>query len=194
MDDVAYIRVSTPQQGKSGLGLAAQKEIVQRFLGNTQPIAEFIEVESGKRDKKRPQLRAAIELCKKKKARLIIAKLDRLARNVAFIATLIESGVNFVCCDNPHANKAMLQMLAVFAEYEHEMISQRNRDMFAAIKKELVEKGYRISHSGRMYTALGSSTLSEARAKAAAYKNANRPSPHTLALMAQLRVAGYRRW
>ena len=114
---VSYFRVSTLQQGESGLGLAAQKDIVLRFLGNTPPIAEFTEVESGKRHKNRPQLLAAMELCKKKKATLVIAKLDRLSRNVAFISALIESGVPFVCCDNPHANKAMLQMMAVFAEY-----------------------------------------------------------------------------
>ena len=117
MEVVIYMRVSTLQQGRSGLGLAAQKEIVQRFLGNKVPIAEFVEVETGKHHKNRPQLQAALELCRKQKARLVIAKLDRLARNVAFISALMESEVDFVCCDNPHANRLMLHIMAAFAEH-----------------------------------------------------------------------------
>jgi DNA invertase Pin-like site-specific DNA recombinase len=93
-----------------------------RFLGNTLQIAEFVEVESGKRHKNRPELLEAPALCRKKKARLVIANLDRLSRNVAFIATMLESDVPFVCCDYLHANKAILQMMAVFAEMESEQI------------------------------------------------------------------------
>ena len=85
---VSYVRVSTAQQGESGLGLAAQKDVVLRFIGNEPLLAEFTEVASGKRHKNRPQLLAALELCKKKKAKLVIAKLDRLSRNVAFISSL----------------------------------------------------------------------------------------------------------
>jgi hypothetical protein len=85
MEHVGYFSVSTLQQGASGLGLAAQKELVMRFIGNRALLAEFTEVESGKRHRNRPQLLAALELCKEKKAKLVIAKLDRLSRNVAFI-------------------------------------------------------------------------------------------------------------
>src|SRR4051812_3737356 len=137
---VAYFRVSTTEQGVSGLGLDAQKDIVLRFLGNTPLLAEFTEVESGKRHKNRPQLIAALDLCKKKKATLVIAKLDRLSRNVAFISKLLESGVQFVCCDNPHANKVMLQMLAVLAEFDRDQISERTRATHRRIKDGVVPK------------------------------------------------------
>src|SRR4051812_31469790 len=116
---VAYYRVSTQEQGRSGLGIEAQRGNVGRFLngGDWTLDAEFTEIESGKRND-RPKLAEALRLCKKLKATLVIAKLDRLARNVAFIANLIEAGVDFVAVDNPHANKAMVQMMAVFAELE----------------------------------------------------------------------------
>jgi DNA invertase Pin-like site-specific DNA recombinase len=194
MDVIAYFRVSTQQQGHSGLGLAAQKEIVMRFLGNSSILQEFIEVESGKNHKNRPELMKALELCKRKKATLVIAKLDRLSRNVAFIATLIESGVAFVCCDNPHANKAMLQMMAVFAELEREQISERIKAALARVKAELALTGHRTSHSGRIYTALGNPDIATVRAKAVANRNANRPSPHTLTLIYDMRQAGHSLW
>src|SRR5262249_3204497 len=106
---VAYYRVSTDRQGRSGLGLDAQRDAVQRHLGSHAGnlTAEFCEVESGKRSD-RPQLAAAMAAAKKAKATLIIAKLDRLARNVHFISGLMESGVDFVAADNPHANKLMV--------------------------------------------------------------------------------------
>jgi DNA invertase Pin-like site-specific DNA recombinase len=151
MEAIAYYRVSTSQQGESGLGLAAQKEIVMRFLGNTPLLAEFTEVESGKRHKNRPQLMAAIELCKKRKAKLVIAKLDRLSRNVVFISSLMESGIDFVCCDNPHANKFLLHMLAAFAEHEREQISERVKAALGRVKADLMENGARVSQSGRVY-------------------------------------------
>jgi DNA invertase Pin-like site-specific DNA recombinase len=99
---VAYYRVSTDKQGKSGLGLEAQRQAVENYLngGSWKLIAEFTEVESGK-NSARPRLRAAQAACKKHKARLVIAKLDRLSRNVAFIANLLEAGTDFVAVDNP---------------------------------------------------------------------------------------------
>src|SRR5438552_16543929 len=102
---VAYFRVSTDRQGKSGLGLEAQREAVLNYLngGNWQLVGEFTEVESGK-DSDRPQLAAALAACRKHKAKLVIAKLDRLSRNLAFIATLMESGTEFIAGDNPHAH------------------------------------------------------------------------------------------
>ena len=132
---IAYYRVSTQQQGSSGLGLEAQREAVSRYLdgGHWELAAEYQEIESGKRND-RPELKKALEHCKKIGATLIIAKLDRLARNVAFIATLMESKAAFVACDNPHANKLMLHMLAAFAEHERDMISARTKAALAAAK------------------------------------------------------------
>ena len=133
---IAYYRVSTTSQGESGLGLEAQQMAVKGFLATkpgSQLIEEFTEVESGKK-KNRPELTKAIQLCKRQKATLIIAKLDRLARNVHFISGLMESRVEFVACDNPHANRLMVHMLAAFAEHEREMISQRTKEGLRAAK------------------------------------------------------------
>ena len=132
---IAYFRVSTDRQGKSGLGLEAQRESVNRYLESVgwNLIGEYVEVESGKR-KNRPQLAAALQACKKEKATLLIAKLDRLARNVHFISGLMESRVDFVAADNPHANKLMIHLLAAFAEHEREQISQRTKEALAAAK------------------------------------------------------------
>ena len=142
---IAYFRVSTDQQGRSGLGLDAQREAVLRHVGSNRGelIGEFCEIESGKRND-RPQLSAAIAATKKAKATLIIAKLDRLARNVYFVSGLIESGVDFVAADNPHANKLMVHMLAAFAEHEREQISQRTKDALAAAKA----RGIRLGRNG----------------------------------------------
>lgn len=132
---VAYYRVSTDRQGRSGLGLEAQQKAVRDYLnGGAWEIAgEFIEVESGKRSD-RPQLAKALETCRRHKARLVIAKLDRLSRNLAFIATLMESGVEFVAVDNPHATKLTIHILAAVAEHEREMISERTKAALAAAK------------------------------------------------------------
>ena len=123
---VAYYRVSTDKQGIRGLGMEAQRESVERFAkaNGLQVIAEYSEVESGKNNE-RPQLWEAIEYCRKVKAVLIIAKLDRLSRSVAFISRLMESKVNFKCVDMPEANSLMLHMMAAFAQYEREQISAR---------------------------------------------------------------------
>jgi DNA invertase Pin-like site-specific DNA recombinase len=132
---IAYFRVSTDKQGKSGLGLEAQREAVLSFLngGKWTLVAEFVEVESGKRND-RPQLTAALAACKKQKAKLVIAKLDRLSRNLAFIAALMDSGVEFVAVDNPHANKLTVHILAAVAQHERELIAQRTRDALQAAK------------------------------------------------------------
>jgi DNA invertase Pin-like site-specific DNA recombinase len=136
---IAYYRVSTERQGASGLGLDAQKEAVVSYLrgvnaGNGQPIAEYTEVESGKRSKNRPQLLAAIEHSKRVKATLVIAKLDRLARNVHFISGLMESKVPFVAADNPNANKLTVHVMAAMAEYEAQAISDRTKAALTAAK------------------------------------------------------------
>ena len=138
---VAYYRVSTERQGRSGLGLDAQQAAVAGFInGDAVLNASFIEVESGKRSD-RPELARAFEACRRHKAKLVIAKLDRLSRNLAFIATLMESGVEFVAVDNPHANKLTVHILAAVAQHEREMISQRTKDALAAAKRRGVRLG-----------------------------------------------------
>jgi DNA invertase Pin-like site-specific DNA recombinase len=141
---IAYYRVSTDKQGKSGLGLDAQRAAVAGFLGQGKLVAEFTEVETGKGVKaldRRPQLRAALEACRKQKAMLVIAKLDRLARNVAFISSLLEAGVEFVAVDMPHANRLTIHILAAVAEHEREMISQRTKAALAEAKKRGTKLG-----------------------------------------------------
>src|SRR5450759_813701 len=142
---VAYYRVSTDRQGRSGLGLEAQRDSVRHHLlrENGSLAVEFVEVESGKRND-RPQLALALAAAKKAKATLIIAKLDRLARNVYFISGLMESGVDFVAADNPHANRLMIHMLAAFAEHEREQISNRTKGALAAAKA----RGTRLGRHG----------------------------------------------
>lgn len=139
---VSYYRVSTSKQGKSGLGLEAQRETVSKHLKSipSNLIAEFTEVESGKRTD-RPELAQALATCRRHGATLIVAKLDRLARNVEFTARLMNSGVEFVCCDNPHANRLTIHILAAMAEYEREQISQRTKAGLAAAKARGVNLG-----------------------------------------------------
>jgi DNA invertase Pin-like site-specific DNA recombinase len=144
---VAYYRVSTDKQGRSGLGLEAQREAVSRYLagrghgGEVVLLEEFTDIESGKQHSNRPALAAALELCRKKKAAIVIAKLDRLARNVAFIANLMESGVDFVAVDMPQANRLTLHILAAVAEHEREMTSQRTKEALAAATRRGVKLG-----------------------------------------------------
>ena len=143
---IAYLRVSTARQGQSGLGLEAQRHAVANYIqgGAGTPCGEFIEVESGKGSNalaRRPQLRMALDACKKHRATLVIAKLDRLARNVHFISGLLESGVEFVAADMPEANKVMLHMHAVMAEWERDQISARTKAALAAAKARGVQLG-----------------------------------------------------
>ena len=139
---VAYYRVSTDEQERSGLGLDAQRKAVIDFIngGAANLIAEFTEIESGKRND-RPQLAEALKLCRKEKAVLVIAKLDRLARNVAFISNLMESGVDFQAVDMPDANRLTVHILAAVAEHEREMISQRTKAALQAAKARGVKLG-----------------------------------------------------
>ncbi len=130
---VTYFRVSTDRQGQNGLGLDAQQAAVAAYVAGRTFLGEFVEVESGRKDD-RPQLAAALALCRQHKARLVIAKLDRLARSVAFISGLMESGVEFVAADMPDAGRLTVHILAPVAEHEREMISQRTRDALAAAK------------------------------------------------------------
>ena len=139
---IAYYRVSTDRQGASGLGLEAQRAAVTDYLngGDWELVEEFVEIESGRRSD-RPELANALAACRKQKATLVIAKLDRLSRNLAFIANLMESGVEFIATDMPHANRTMLQIMAVFAEHEREMISKRTKEALVAAKARGVRLG-----------------------------------------------------
>lgn len=138
---IAYYRVSTDRQGKSGLGLEAQRAAVTGFLTskNVTDFAEVVEIESGK-DNARPQLTSALELCRRHRATLVIAKLDRLSRNVAFIATLMDSKVEFVAVDQPNATRLTLHILAAVAEDEARRISERTRAALQAAR----ERGTRL--------------------------------------------------
>jgi DNA invertase Pin-like site-specific DNA recombinase len=133
---VAYYRVSTDKQGLSGLGMDAQKQAVANYLngGRWELLAEFAEVESGKRND-RQELAKALALCREESATLLIAKLDRLARNAAFLLNLRDSGVNFVATDMPHADRFTIGIMALVAEKERDMISQRTRDGLAAARR-----------------------------------------------------------
>ena len=130
---VSYLRVSTQKQGYSGLGLEAQREIIQNHLYETTPITEFIEVESG-RKKDRPKLKEALDLCRKTGSTLIVAKLDRLARNVYFLSSLLESDVEIVFCDFPQANKMVLHILSAISQYEAELTASRTKSALQAKK------------------------------------------------------------
>ena len=168
-DYVAYYRVSTDRQRASGLGLSAQREAVSRFVGTDQLVAEYTEIESGKKHTNRPQLLAALQDCRKRRAVLLIARLDRLARNVAFIANLMESGADFVAVDMPQATRLTIHILAAVAEHEREMISKRTKAALAEAK--------------RRGTRLGNPRIEEARAGAIAAHHARRPAPEVSALM-----------
>lgn len=144
---VAYYRVSTARQGRSGLGLEAQRAAVRSFLkgGKNDLLGEFTEVESGRR-KNRPQLLAALAACRKNKATLLIAKLDRLARNVAFVANLMESKVTFRAVDMPDANELTIHIMAAMAQHEAKANSDRTRAALAAAKA----RGRKLGSHGRL--------------------------------------------
>jgi DNA invertase Pin-like site-specific DNA recombinase len=139
---VAYYRVSTERQGRSGLGLEAQQKAVRDHLngGDWNLVREFTEVESGKRSD-RPKLAEALKTCRVRGATLIIAKLDRLARNVHFVSGLMESGVEFTAVDFPQANRLTVHILAAVAEHEAKMISERTKAALAAAKDRGVKLG-----------------------------------------------------
>jgi len=145
---VCYLRVSTLKQGISGLGIEAQRNAVSEYLGNTSvSIKEFVEIETGKGTNaldKRPVLKEALTYCKRNSATLLIAKLDRLARNVHFVSGLLETGVDFIACDMPNANKTMIQMFSVMAEWERDAISARTKAALMAAK----HRGVRLGTAG----------------------------------------------
>lgn len=138
---IAYYRVSTHKQGISGLGLEAQRSDVSRFVERGRVlIAEYQDIESGKKNN-RPNLIRAIDECKKLGATLLIAKLDRLSRNASFILTLRDTKVDFVCCDMPDANSITIGIMAIFAQDERERISQRTKAALAELRHKGVKLG-----------------------------------------------------
>lgn len=143
---VSYIRVSTKKQGKSGLGLEGQREAVKNFVGNGEVIKEFKEIETGTNKRERPTLKKALRFAKMHGATLVIAKLDRLSRNVHFISGLMETKVDFVACDNPEATPLTIHILAAVAENEARQISERTKAALAAARKRGVKFGTANPH------------------------------------------------
>ncbi|MBM1222532.1 recombinase family protein [Ponticoccus sp. SC2-23] len=153
VDYVVYYRVSTERQGRSGLGLDAQRSMVERFLGpNDTLLAEFTEIQSGKRDD-RQQLWKAINLVKKTKSKLLLPKLDRFSRKVSFISGIIDQGVELEVCEHPGVSTFFLHLLACFAEEERRQISERTRAALAEAKR----RGVKLGQNGKR--------LAEQRAK-----------------------------
>lgn len=137
---IAYYRVSTQRQGISGLGLDAQKESVKRLIGSDVLVKEFTDVESGAKNN-RPELLKAIELTQKSQAILVVAKLDRLSRNLTFISTLMDSKVKFITCDFPEASNLTIHIFASIAQWERERISERTKEALNQLKKKGVKLG-----------------------------------------------------
>lgn len=130
---VSYLRVSTREQGEDGFGIEAQRSQVERYVAGNEIIKEFVEVESGTKGD-RPILAEALLLCRTTGSTLVVAKIDRLYRNVYFTAKLMESNVNFVCCDMPFADRMTIQLFAVLAEWEARRISERTKSALEQVK------------------------------------------------------------
>jgi DNA invertase Pin-like site-specific DNA recombinase len=176
---VAYLRVSTVRQGESGLGLEAQRAAVEAFTRQHAGaiVASFVEVETGKRSD-RPELAKALEAARKGKAMLLIAKLDRLARNVAFIANLMDAGVEFLACDQPFASRLTLHILAAVAEDEARRISERTKAALQAAK----------ARGRKLGSPIAAKTVGKARAARSAY--AAKVNATTLAVIREVQSSG----
>lgn len=175
---IAYHRVSTKRQGESGLGLDAQRTAVTDYLHRNEGVlvAEYTEIESGK-VKDRPELQRAIAHAKRAKARLVVAKLDRLARNVAFTSALMESGIDFIACDNPHANRLTIHILAAVAEDEARRISERTKAALDAAKRRGVRlgsarPGHWMGHEAQRAAGLAAARIRAATSHKAAARDA----------------------
>lgn len=168
---VSYLRVSTQRQGRSGLGLEAQREAVSAYLrgGRRTLLEEVLEVESGKRSD-RPALAKALALCRIHRARLLVAKLDRLARNVAFISALMEAGVEFEAIDLPQANRLTIHVMAAMAEYEAAAISARTKAALAAAKARGTKLGGARWQVGTVARQGSAASASVRRARAADHR------------------------
>jgi DNA invertase Pin-like site-specific DNA recombinase len=143
MQYIAYYRVSTVKQGQSGLGLEAQQSSVTGYLNskNGELLSEYTEIQSGKKDENRPELQAALRQCRLSGATLLIAKIDRLSRNPAFLINLQDSSTNFVCVDMPEANNFTVGILACMAGYYRQQISDNTKAALKAAKAKGVKLG-----------------------------------------------------
>lgn len=173
---VAYYRVSTDRQGESGLGLEAQRQAVASYVGASPLLAEYQDVESGKINN-RPQLTAALEFCRKNRATLVIAKLDRLSRDVHFISGLMKSGVDFIVAEIPTAEPFMLHIYAAVAEQERKLIGQRTKAALAVAKSRGVQ--------------LGNPRWQESIGRARAARNPVPVPPQVVATIVQQRAQGW---
>jgi DNA invertase Pin-like site-specific DNA recombinase len=185
---VSYLRVSTVRQGISGLGLEAQREAVASYLngGRWSLVQEVVEVESGKRND-RPAIAEALRLCRLHRATLIIAKLDHLARNVHFISSLMESGVEFVAVDFPQANRLTVHILAAVAEHEASMISARTKAALGAAKARGVRLGGQRGSVERMEAMARKGNAASAMVRRAASAKRNED---LLPVIEDMRAAG----
>lgn len=155
---VAYFRVSTSRQGRSGLGLAAQRTKVEQFLTpGDELIAEFVEIESGGSDE-RSELWRAIAHAKKHQAKLLIAKLDRFSRRVSFIASIMDQGIRLVVAEMPHASDFQLHIFAALAQEERRLISDRTRSALQEAKR----RGIILGKNGKVLSELNRSRAMEA--------------------------------
>ena len=181
---VAYYRVSTARQGRSGLGLDAQRRAVREYLESRgwPPIEEFTEVESGRKDS-RPELMKAMRACRIHGAILVIAKLDRLARNASFLLNLKDAGVDFEAVDLPDANRLTVGIMALVAESEAEAISQRTKAALAEAKRRGVRLGNPQNLSNH---AQGTHNSAKVRSE-----RANLFSQDVISLIVEIRKAGF---
>lgn len=179
MDYIAYYRVSTKKQGRSGLGLEAQLSAVRVFLRDIDPIASYTDIESGA-ENNRPQLLKALAHAKRYGATLLIAKLDRLSRNVTFISTLIDNSVKFTCCDMPEANEFTIHLMAALAQWERKRIRERIVVALAAKKQRgdklgsvnnLTSAGRKAGNESNRLKAVINPNFARARAMAALLRN-----------------------
>ena len=172
---IAYYRVSTAKQGNSGLGLEGQRATVVKFVKcDTCIIAEYTDVESGKNDS-RPHLKAAIKHAKEIGAKLVIAKLDRLSRNLTFISSLMDSQIDFICCDMPTATKFTLHIFAALAQQEREMISQRTKAALDALKEKRGEW-----RKGKITDQARANATATIKANAASNPNTNKAKDYAI--------------
>ena len=189
---VAYYRVSTDKQGRSGLGLEAQKAAVAAFLDGADLLAEFTEFETGKNNN-RPQLLAAIAAAKAAKAKLVVAKLDRLSRDAGFLLTLRDRKVDFIAADMPEANRLTVGIMAVIAEDERERIAARTKAALAAAKA----RGTKLGDHARIAVAKAKATKARYETvrphiEAVAHLNASKAAAHLNA--AGITTAGGGAW
>jgi DNA invertase Pin-like site-specific DNA recombinase len=183
---ISYFRVSTARQGRSGLGLDAQRKAVVDFLngGQWEVLGEYTEIESGKHAD-RPELRKAMDHARRTGAVLLVAKLDRLSRDVHFLTGLEKAGVEFVACDMPEANRLTVHIMAVVAQAEREMISKRTKEALAAAKARGVRLGN--PNGAAPVRRAGKGTMA---AVAALRSNADRRAQDLAGTVAAIRAAG----